>query len=295
VSATIQELLLHDTAALKAALSLDAREARSEVQCLLQATLQQSRAYLLAHPEYELSQSEWSGYLALLHRRLAGEPIAYILDEREFFGLQFKVTPATLIPRPETELLVEMALQRISQQPGLRILDMGTGSGAIALAIAHARPDAEVWACDSSSEALAIADENARRLEIQNVRFIESDWFSAFDGQHFDMIVSNPPYVSADDVHLTQGDVRFEPISALASGGDGLNDIRKIIYGAGVHLQHEGFLFLEHGYEQAGKVRSLLIEADFEDVHTVIDLAGIERVTGGRWRTKRQETLPVFP
>ncbi len=291
----IQELLLQDTAALKVALYLDARDARSELQYLLQATLKQSRAYLLAHPERELSTSEQSEYQNMLQRRLAGEPIAYILGEREFFGLNFKVTPATLIPRPETELLVEMALQRISRQPGLRILDMGTGSGAIALAIAHARTNAEVWACDSSSEALAIANENALLLGIQNVRFIESDWFSAFDRQHFDMIVSNPPYVSVDDVHLTQGDVRFEPISALASGGDGLNDIRKIIHEAGVHLRHEGFLFLEHGYEQAGKVRGLLIEAGYEDVHSVIDMAGIERVTGGLHRTKRQEILPEFP
>jgi release factor glutamine methyltransferase len=277
---TIQTILSKDPIMLGSALSLDPSSARLEVQCLLQKVLGIGRAYLFAHPERVVSDAEEAAYQELLQRRLSGEPVAYILGEREFFGLSFSVTSATLIPRPDTELLVELALERGGS--AVRVLDMGTGSGAIALAIAHQQPDAEVWACDASAAALAVARENAQRLGLANVHFIESDWFSALSGQCFDIIVSNPPYIAADDPHLSQGDVRFEPLSALASGADGLHDIRRIIAQAGAYLEHNGWLIFEHGYDQAARVRELLRESGFTEVFSAKDLSGIERCSGGQ-------------
>ena len=266
-------------------MSLDSGTSRIEVQCLLQRALNVARAYLFAHPERILNNAETASYQALLQRRLSGEPIAYILGEREFFGLNFKVTPATLIPRPDTELLVSLALERMtasSREGAFQVLDLGTGSGAIALTIAHQRPLAEIWACDASAAALAVAKENAQRLNISSVHFIESNWFSALHEQCFNIIVANPPYIAADDGHLSQGDVRFEPLTALASGADGLDDIRRIIKQAGAHLFQKGWLMLEHGYDQAAQVRELLQRAGFADVFSAKDISGIERCTGGR-------------
>lgn len=282
VSRNIQDILLQDSAHLTESLPLDLSSARIEVQCLLQHVLSVSRAYLLAHPERTLNDSEHARYTELLQRRLAGEPIAYLLGEREFFGLMFKVTPATLIPRPDTELLVETALQRIQPHAPCRVLDLGTGSGAIALAVAHSRPDACVLACDASASALAMARENAQRLGVANADFVQSDWFSALNQQRFDLIVSNPPYIAADDPHLLQGDLRYEPASALASGNDGLDDIRRIVAEAAAHLHPAGWLLLEHGYDQAKQVRELLRQAGLVEVFSACDLAGIERVSGGR-------------
>ncbi len=278
---SIRERLAQDVAAIRRALDLEQDEARSEVQSLLQTVLVVNRAYLLAHPERVLTEQELSRYQTLLQRRLQGEPLAYILGEREFFGLNFKVTPATLIPRPDTELLVELALARISS-PSCRVLDLGTGSGAIALSIAHSRPEVGVMAVDASAEALSVAQENAKCLKILNARFLLSDWFSALVGQNFDLIVSNPPYIAEDDRHLAQGDLRFEPASALASGLDGLDDIRRIINEAGAHLAAGGWLMLEHGFDQAAQVRELLRGAGFKNVRSDKDLAGIERVSGGQ-------------
>ncbi|HEX5337648.1 MAG TPA: peptide chain release factor N(5)-glutamine methyltransferase [Gallionella sp.] len=291
---SIQSALRNDGKQLESVLSLDPNGARIEVQCLLQAALRVNRAYLLTHPEQALNDDQQAQYAGMLERRLRGEPIAYILGEREFFGLDFRVTPATLIPRPDTELLVELALERLpsssaplaGEGPGrgeaLRLLDLGTGSGAIALSIAHARPDAEVTAVDASPEALEVARENARRLKLGNVRLLQSDWFSALPDERFDVIVSNPPYIAADDAHLAQGDVRFEPLTALASGADGLDDIRRIIAEAKAHLHDGGWLMFEHGYDQAERVRGLLDAGGFIEVFSARDLAGIERVTGGR-------------
>jgi release factor glutamine methyltransferase len=265
--------------------------ARIEVQSLLRQVLNVSRAYLLAYPERCLSTLEQAQYEALLLRRLHGEPIAYLLGEREFFGLMFKVTPATLIPRPETELLVEQALQRIAERAPsrveqgekdtFRLLDLGTGSGAIALAIAHTRPDIEVVAVDASVDALAVARENAHLLDLANVTFIQSDWFAGLPQQSFDMIVSNPPYVFENDPHLQQGDLRFEPRSALASGYDGLDDIRKIVAGTSCHLRAGGWLLLEHGYDQAEKVCNMMREAGLFEIYSANDLSGIQRVSAG--------------
>ena len=291
-SASIQTILQQHGKQLEAALSLDPGSARVEMQCLLQAVLQVNRAWLLGHPELSLAAEQYKQYLALFERRLSGEPIAYLLGKREFYGLAFKVSPATLIPRPETELLVELALQRIPPPPPqpspaggrgskFRVLDLGTGSGAVALSIAHARPNAEVVAADASAAALEVAQFNIQRLGLGNVRLLHSDWFSALHGERFDMIVSNPPYIAAGDAHLTQGDVRFEPRTALASGADGLDDIRRITAQAKGHLNINGWLLFEHGYDQAAQVRALLLQAGFTGVFSERDLAGIERVSGG--------------
>lgn len=277
----ILDILQSDASRLNTTLALGAATARIEVQCLLQNILQAPRAYLLAHPEQALNATQQAAYDTLLQRRLQGEPIAHILGEREFFGLNFKVTPATLIPRPDTELLVELALQRIPAHGRFRVLDLGTGSGAIALSIAHARPDAEVTAVDASAAALEVARENALRLQVRNANFLRSDWFSALDDRRYGLIVSNPPYVAAGDKHLMQGDLRFEPSSALASGTDGLDDIRLIVAQAGRFLEHEAWLLLEHGYDQAEAVRALLKQNGFTEVFSTQDIAGIDRVSGG--------------
>jgi release factor glutamine methyltransferase len=284
MSRNLQSILSQDNARLTSVLSLDASTARIEVQALLQHVLKVSRAYLLAFPERFLNDAEQREYETLFQRRLHGEPIAYILGEREFFDLKFKVTPATLIPRPETELLVELALLHLptlSLEKRLRVLDLGTGSGAIALSIAHARPDVEVVAVDTSNEALSVAHENAEILGIKNAVFIFSNWFAVLDRKRFDLIVSNPPYIASDDAHLHQGDLRFEPATALASGYDGLDDIRSIVLDAQKYLEPCGKLLLEHGYDQAAQVRELMNQAGFREVFSACDLAGIERVSGG--------------
>jgi len=279
----IRQLLAGDAAQLADRLALDAADARLEVQYLLQHALHKPRAWLLAHPEEMLPEAQFTDYQKLLQRRLHGEPVAYILGEREFFGLDFKVTPATLIPRPETELLVELALQRIAPQSSCRVLDLGTGSGAIALTLAHERPLAEVTAVDASAVALEVARENGRRLGIGNVHFLRSDWFAALAHErNFDLIASNPPYVAEDDPHLRQGDLPAEPQSALVSGLDGLDDIRHIVSRASGYLRPGGWLLLEHGYDQAAQVRKLLQQAGFEDAFSAHDLSGIERASGGR-------------
>jgi release factor glutamine methyltransferase len=278
---SIRDILQTDAARLNSALDLGTATARIEVQCLLQSVLKKPRSYLLAHPEQVLDAGQNAAYDSLLQRRLQGEPIAHILGEREFFGLNFKVTPATLIPRPDTELLVELALQRLPQGRACHVLDLGTGSGAIALSIAHSRPDAVVIAVDASEAALQVAQENAQRLGISNVSFKSSDWFSALEQQRFDMIVSNPPYIAADDEHLAQGDVRFEPMSALASGPDGLDDIRRIAEQAAAFLEYGAWLLLEHGYDQAEAVRNILKTNGYSEIFSAKDISGIERVSAG--------------
>lgn len=282
MSSCIQDLLRHDSKRLETVLQLDSGSARIDVQCLLQHVLQVNRAWLITHANQLLDDQQQASYAALFERRLRGEPIAYLLASREFYGLAFKVTPDTLIPRPETELLVDLALQYLPSQAKCRVLDIGTGSGAIALSIAHGRPDADVVAVDVSAAALAVAQFNAQHLQINNARLLHSDWFSALQGECFDIIVSNPPYIAAGDPHLAQGDVRFEPRGALASGADGLHDIRSIIAAAHQHLAAGGWLLFEHGYDQAAAVRGLLQQAGYSEVFSARDLAGIERVSGGR-------------
>ncbi|MCD2517728.1 peptide chain release factor N(5)-glutamine methyltransferase [Massilia sp. G4R7] len=261
---------------LQAALPLDALENR----ILLCHALGITRVGLITQSERVLTEEEARRLAALVLRRLDGEPIAYIVGEREFFGLPFQVSPAVLIPRPDTELIVELALERLP--PNGRLLDMGTGSGAIAVACAHSRRDAIVTALDLSEAALDIARANAAANGV-DVRFLRSDWFGALQDERFALIASNPPYIDADDVHLSQGDLRFEPANALTDHADGLSALRTIVDGAPAHLVPGGWLLLEHGYDQAEAVRALLDARGFQDVQSWRDLPGIERVSGGRF------------
>ena len=219
---------------------------------------------------------------ALVERRAAGEPVAYLTGTREFYGREFLVTPAVLIPRPETELLVELALAHFPGWRGLRVLDLGTGSGALAVTLALELEVAELVALDRSREALWVAMANAAKLGA-SVSFVQSDWFGALGDEQFELIVSNPPYIAAGDPHLERGDVRFEPRAALAAGPQGLDDLAEIVAGAPARLVDGGWLFLEHGYDQAAAARSLLADAGFAAIASWADLAGIERVSGGRW------------
>ena len=278
---TIAQTLTRDQARLIQTLSLDKAEARLEAQVLLCRALGVAKSYLIAHSDETLTPEQTARYQSLIERRLKGEPVAYILGEREFYSLNFKVTPAVLIPRPDTELLVELALTHIPPGQPCQVLDLGTGSGAIAISIAKHRPLASVTAVDQSPDALAVARENAAALGAGNVTFVHSDWYGALTGKKFDVIVSNPPYIEANDAHLKQGDLRFEPLSALASGDDGLDSLRHIVGQAHEHLLPQGWLLFEHGYNQAGKCRALLIEHGFEQVESMRDLSGIERVTSG--------------
>jgi release factor glutamine methyltransferase len=283
-NSTIAQLLLEARRGIAAALTLPANEARIEAQALLCRALGDvTRAWLITHENDTPSATQAEIFATLLQRRLHGEPVAYVLGEREFYGLNFSVAPQVLIPRPDTETLVDAALDKIPLDQTCRVLDMGTGSGAIAIAIAKHRPLANVTAIDRSPAALAIARNNARQLGAGNVGFRLSHWFSALVNEKFDVIVSNPPYIAADDPHLSQGDLRFEPASALASGVDGLDDIREIISAAPHHLTTGGWLLLEHGYDQAEYVAALLREAGFGEVASVTDFAEILRVTQGAW------------
>jgi release factor glutamine methyltransferase len=264
-------------AALQAGLPLDPLENR----ILLCHALDLTRVGLITNSERVLNEDEAARLASLVQRRRQGEPIAYIVGQREFFGLPFQVSPAVLIPRPDTELIVELALERLA--PQARLLDMGTGSGAIAVAVAHTRPDAVVTALDVSADALAVARANAAANGAQ-VRFLRSDWFTALNGEIFDLIASNPPYIASSDEHLGQGDLRFEPSGALTDFADGLAALRSIIDGAAAHLVADGWLLLEHGYDQAAAVRALLSDAGYAEVQSWRDLGGIERVSGGRRR-----------
>ena len=306
-----------------AAALLNNEEATLEAQLLLQQVLNVNRAWLITHEHDVLTTHQQATFEALLQRRLIGEPLAYIFGKRGFYGLDLMVTPDTLIPRPDTETLVDAALEKISapntplssssrtqesigfldiEVPKMdprvckdddgessesnysildfKVLDLGTGTGAIALAIGHNRPQANVTAVDFSKAALKIAQQNAKNLKLTNVSFTHSNWFSALKGQKFDVIVSNPPYIESNDPHLTA--LNHEPISALTSGIDGLDDIRKITNSALIYLKPQGWLMLEHGYNQAEQVRDLLAENGLTDITTIKDLGGNDRVTIGK-------------
>jgi release factor glutamine methyltransferase len=260
---------------LQASLPLDALENR----ILLCHALGINRVGLITQSERALTEAEAAVLASLVARRVNGEPIAYIVGKREFFGLDFAVTDAVLIPRPDTELLVELALERLPPQG--RALDMGTGSGAIAVSIAHTRRDAVVTALDVSEAALEVARANAA-ANGANVRLLHSDWYGALQGEVFDLIASNPPYIASDDIHLAKGDLRFEPLDALTDRADGLSALRTIAAGAAQHLVPGGWLLMEHGYDQAAQVRQLLLDNGYSEVQSWRDLAGIERASGGR-------------
>lgn len=239
---------------------------------------------LAAHPEQELKPSQTADFLALVRRRAMGEPVAYLTGRREFYGRDFVVSPAVLIPRPETELLVERGIDKVRGRAAARVLDLGTGSGCVAISLAL-ETGADVVAADVSADALAVARQNAARLG-GRLTFLESDWFGRIEGR-FDLVVSNPPYVAEGDPHLAQGDLRFEPAGALSSGPDGLLAIRRIVADAPAFLNPGGWLFIEHGYDQAPAVAGLLSAGGFVEIEQHRDLAGIVRVSGGRLTAAR--------
>ncbi|KGM56671.1 SAM-dependent methyltransferase [Lysobacter arseniciresistens ZS79] len=253
-----------------------------DAELLLCHALGRSRSWLYAHGDDELDTASAATFEALLARRHAGEPVAYITGRRGFWSLDLQVGPATLVPRAETELLVELALQRLPLDRPLHVADLGTGSGAIALAIASERPRADVLATDASAAALDIAAANARALSLGNVGFRHGDWFAPLAGDRFDLIASNPPYIAEDDAHLGRGDLRFEPASALASGADGLDAIRVIAAAAPIHLLAGGWLLVEHGFDQGEAVRALFRAAGLVSVDTARDLEQRDRVTLGQ-------------
>lgn len=265
-----------------------------EARLLLGHVLERPAAWLIAHDDELVDEDALLGFASLVARRAGGEPIAYLVGHREFFGREFSVSPAVLIPRPETELLIEIALDKKVGDGALcgpgnslrggvapRILDLGTGSGCIAITLALEIAQAQVSAVDTSDAALLVAGRNAERHGA-SVRLLRSDWFAALAGEHYDLIVANPPYVAVGDPHLAAGDLRHEPPVALASGGDGLEDIRRIITAAPTHLATGGQLWLEHGYDQASAVRGLLEAAGLAEIEQRRDLAGTVRVSGGK-------------
>lgn len=263
----------------RAALAVSSATASLDAEVLVRQAGGATRAELMTHPERPLSAPACAELARLVARRRRGEPVAYIAGRREFWSLDLQVSPATLIPRPETELLVERALARIPSSGAWSVADLGTGSGAVALAIAHERPAARVVATDCSETALAVARANARRLGLLRVEFCSGSWLAPLHGRRLHMIVSNPPYVRADDAHLLTGDVRFEPRTALVGGADGLEAIRQIVAAAPAHLSRAGWLLLEHGFDQGADVRALLAGAAYRDIRTYRDLAGNDRVT----------------
>ncbi|CAD5198663.1 peptide chain release factor N(5)-glutamine methyltransferase [Pseudomonas sp. FEN] len=265
---------------LRAADLPDSPSARLDAELLLAAALGKPRSYLHTWPEKIVSSEAALAFSGFLQRRRDGEPVAYILGQQGFWKLDLEVAPHTLIPRPDTELLVEAALELLSAAPAT-VLDLGTGSGAIALALASERPAWRVTAVDRVPEAVALAERNRQRLGLDNARVLSSHWFSALEGQRFQLIISNPPYIASADPHLAQGDVRFEPASALVAGLDGLDDLRLIIAQAPAHLEADGWLMLEHGYDQAEAVRALLSAQGFAEVHSRTDLGGHQRISLG--------------
>jgi len=253
--------------------------ARLDAEVLVAYALAYSRTQLYTWSDKVISESEIEAIDKLVNRRCGGEPVAYIVGSQEFWSLNFKVTSDTLIPRPETELLVEFALDNMPVDRQFKILDLGTGTGAIAITLAKERPKSQVVAIDNSHAALKVAIENAKILDVSNIAFERSNWFDSLDGSAFDMIISNPPYIEESDKHLCQGDVSSEPRSALVSGVDGLDDISKIIGQGKDFLRPGAILVFEHGWNQSGQVRELFRNALYEEVSSYKDLAGIERIT----------------
>lgn len=254
---------------------------RRDAEILLGFVTGKARTFILAFGETPLTDEQQEQLAALLARRVRGEPVAHLIGEREFWSLPLFVSPATLIPRPDTECLVEQALARLPATP-CRILDLGTGTGAIALALASERPDCQVTAVDLIPEAVALAQRNAEHLGIRNIEIVQSRWFSALEGQTFSLIVSNPPYIDAQDPHLAQGDVRFEPLSALVAADNGLADLHTLIKDAPRYLLPQGWLLLEHGWQQGAAVREIFARYGWQQVETCRDYGDNERLTLGR-------------
>lgn len=256
---------------------------KRDAEILLGFVTGRSRTFIMAFGETSLTASELEQLEALLARREQGEPVAYLVGEREFWSLPLSVSPATLIPRPDTECLVEQALLRLPASPQ-KVLDLGTGTGAVALAIASERPDCQLTGVDLQPEAVKLAQHNAQKLAISNASFVQGSWFAPVAGQQFAVIVSNPPYIDAADPHLAEGDVRFEPASALVADNAGLADLQTLIEHAPQHLLPGGWLLLEHGWQQAQQVQQLFRQAGYHQVATVKDYGGNDRVSLGQWQ-----------
>lgn len=271
----IDQLLAH-------AAQIDSPTAQLDAELLLAFVFEKPRSYLYTWPDKTVTEAQVAAFMTLLERRQRGEPVAYLLGRQGFWTLDLQVAKHTLIPRADTELLVESALQLADASSTLKVLDLGTGTGALALALASERPLWAVTGVDRIESAVALAQNNQRQLQLANVEFLSSHWFSALTAQRYDLIVSNPPYIADNDPHLQQGDVRFEPLSALVSGPDGLDDIRLIIAQAPSYLTANGWLLLEHGFDQASAVRELLQQAGFIDVSSQRDLSGHQRISLGR-------------
>ena len=271
----IDQLLAH-------AAQIDSPTAQLDAELLLAFVLEKPRSYLYTWPDKTVTEAQVAAFMTLLERRQRGEPVAYLLGRQGFWTLDLQVAKHTLIPRADTELLVESALQLADASSTLKVLDLGTGTGALALALASERPLWAVTGVDRIESAVALAQNNQRQLQLANVEFLSSHWFSALTAQRYDLIVSNPPYIADNDPHLQQGDVRFEPLSALVSGPDGLDDIRLIIAQAPSYLTANGWLLLEHGFNQASAVHELLQQAGFIDVSSQRDLSGHQRISLGR-------------
>ena len=259
-----------------------------EAEILLMAVLEKPRSYLHTWPEKNLNSMEMEKFQQLIKRRIEGEPIAHITGEKEFWSLPLTITADVLIPRQDTELLVEIALQQLPEHTRLKIADLGTGSGAIAIALASERPYCTITATDVSEKALAVALQNAQRLELQNIHFKKSDWCNELEEITYDIIVSNPPYIAENDPHLTQGDLFHEPVTALTSGADGLDDIRIIINQAKDHLKPGGKLILEHGYNQEKSINQILDAHGYENIQCHHDLADLPRVTIATFSSKNE-------
>lgn len=257
--------------------------AELDAEVLLCHCLSKNRSFLRAWPEFRLNTDQFRMFSTLIAQRKHGLPIAYLIGEREFWSRSFKIDSNVLIPRPDTELLIELGLNLLPANRPCKLLDLGTGSGIIAITLAAERPFAEAWATDLSQKALDIAIENAKRLQINNLHFVQSNWFDAINQQHFDLIVSNPPYIAEDDPHLQQGDIRFEPKTALISAEQGLADIKIIAEQSRRYLTQGGWLLVEHGYDQQASVQAIFNELDYRQVHTHSDLSGNPRVTSGLW------------
>ena len=260
----------------------DSPTARLDAELLLAAALGKPRSFLHTWPERIVSTEAAQAFDGYLQRRRTGEPVAYILGQQGFWNIDLEVATHTLIPRPETEMLVETALELLPGAIPHRLLDLGTGTGAIALSLAKDRPQWSVTAVDRVEQAVDLAERNRQRLHLDNANVLLSHWFSAVEGQRFDLILSNPPYIASNDPHLVEGDVRFEPSSALVSGTDGLDDLRLIVSQAPAYLEPGGWLLLEHGYDQGAAVRDLLNTYGFEQIQTRRDLGDHERITFGR-------------
>ena len=255
---------------------------RLDAEVLLCHTLAVNRSYLYTWPEKKLTANQYNKFQTLLAKRIQGVPVAYLTGHKEFWSLDLQVTENTLIPRPETELLVEQTLARLSPNSQAQVVDLGTGSGAIALAIASERPQCSILAIDKFPATLSVARNNAQRMHLSSIKFVVSDWWNAIGKLNATLIVSNPPYIAATDPHLIQGDIKAEPRNALIAGMDGLTDIRQIIKTSLSHLELQGWLLIEHGYDQANIVRELFKQSAYENIMTYRDLSGISRVTVGQ-------------